>query len=128
MKIVSLIARILLAAIFLLAGSNHVFNFLPQPPPPPGLAGQFVTVMMKSGYLAVVGVFEVVPALLLLVNRLVPLALVILASVTVNILVADVLFTPVALSLGAVVVLLWCLAAWPVRSAFLPLLKGRITG
>jgi DoxX-like protein len=85
MRIASLIARYLMALIFVVFGSNHLFNFLPQPPPPPGVAGQFFHILMSTGYLYVVGVCEVVPGILLLVNRFVPLALLILGPVIVNI-------------------------------------------
>jgi putative oxidoreductase len=126
LKIASLIARILLGALFVFAGSNHIFNFLPaKGPMPPGPAGQFLSGMLGSGYFYVVGFFQVLSGLLLLVNRFVPLALTVLAAVIFNILVVDVLMAHQALPVGVVLVLLWCLIAWPVRSAFLPLLQSK---
>jgi uncharacterized membrane protein len=94
---------------------------------PPGPAGQYMTGMLATGYFVVVGFFEAVPALLLLINRFVPLALTVLAAVTLNILVVDVLMAPQALPVGALVIILWLLTAWRVRSAFFPLLRQRVT-
>ena len=47
MKITALIARILLGVIFLVFGLNGFLHFIPAPMPP-GLAGQFVTVLFAS--------------------------------------------------------------------------------
>ena len=59
MKIASLIARLLLGALMVFAGSNHIFNFLPKAPLPPGVAGQFLGAMIATGYLSIVGACEV---------------------------------------------------------------------
>jgi putative oxidoreductase len=126
MKIASLIARILLGALFVFAGANHLFNFFGKQPLPAGVAGQFLGAMINSGYMSFVGVCEVAPGLCLLFNRFVPLGLVVLAAVIVNILVVDVLMAPIGLPVGVVVVVLWCLTAWRVRSALFPLLWRRV--
>ena len=126
MKIASTIARYLLALIFLVFGSNHYLNFIPTGTMPTGIAGQFLGALMASHYIYVVAFFEVTPAILLLINRFVPLALVILGPVIVNICVTGVLLTPQALPISAVLVILWLLAAWRIRSALYPLLQQRV--
>ena len=126
MKIVSLIARLLLGALMVFAGSNHMFNFLPKQPMPPGVAGQFLGAMIATGYMAFVGVCEVIPGLLLLVNRFVPLALVVLGPVIVNIFIVNLLMAPKALPVAIVVTILWILVAYRERSVFLPLLRPRV--
>jgi uncharacterized membrane protein YphA (DoxX/SURF4 family) len=125
MNIVALIARYLLALVFLVFGLNHYFNFIHTGPLPAGIAGQFFGAFIASGYLYVVAFFEVATALLLLINRYVPLALVVLGPIIVNICLTQILMGPGMLAVGAGVAILWCLAAWPVRSAFLPLLQQR---
>lgn len=127
MRIVTIIARLLLGALMVFAGANHVFNFLPQGPMPSGVGGQLLEGMIGSGYMAFVGVCEVLAGLLLLVNRFVPLALTVLAAIIVNIIVVNALAMPKALAVAAVVTLLWILAAIPVRTAFTPLLWQRTT-
>ena len=126
MKIASTVARLLLGALMVFAGANHVFKFLPQGPMPSGVAGQLLQGMVGTGYMAFVGVCEVIAGLLLLVNRFAPIALTVLAAIIVNIIVVDAVVVPKALPVAAVVTILWILAAFPVRSAFLPLLKQRV--
>ena len=86
MKIAVLIARILLGLVFLVFGSNAFLHFIPTGPMPPGPAGQFLGALFASHYLYVIGFFQVVPAVLLLANRYVPLALTLLGPMIVNIL------------------------------------------
>ncbi|MGD1106377.1 MAG: hypothetical protein ABR865_04985 [Terracidiphilus sp.] len=126
LKTASLIARYLLALIFLVFGMNHYLNFIPMGAIPAGIAGQFLGAFIASGYLYVVAFFEVASAILLLINRYVPLALVVLGPVIVNICITQILMTPSTILVGAVVAILWCLAAWRVRSVFLPFLQQRV--
>jgi putative oxidoreductase len=126
MKIATLIARYLLALIFLVFGMNHCLNFIPMGPIPAGIAGQFFGALLVSRYLYVVAFFEVAPAILLLINRYVPLALVVLGPVIVNIFLTGLLISTVALPMAILLVILWLLATWPVRSVFFPLLRQRV--
>ncbi|HEV2134499.1 MAG TPA: DoxX family membrane protein [Terracidiphilus sp.] len=125
MKVTSMIARFLMGAIFVFFGSNHLYAFLPSPPPPHGVAGQYMVAMMASGYLYVVGVCEVVPGLLLLIGRFVPLALMVLAAVIFNIEVTGALLARAALPMGTFLILLWILTAYEARPVLLPLLRAR---
>jgi hypothetical protein len=69
MKIVALIARILLGLVFLVFGLNGFLHFIPQGPLPTGTAGQFVGALFASHYVIVISLLEVIPAILLLMNR-----------------------------------------------------------
>ena len=80
MKIAATIARYLLGLIFLFFGSNLLLHFLPNPPLPPGPMSDFSSALFVTHYIFIVGIFQVVPAILLLINRFVPLALTILAG------------------------------------------------
>jgi putative oxidoreductase len=127
MKIVVLIARLLLGAIFVLFGSNALIQFLPTPPIPPGPVRDFVTVMGTTHYFWVVGFFQVVPGLLLLVNRYVPLALTILAAEIVNILTTHILVMHSGLfPVPILVVILWLIVFWSVRSAFAGIFQAKV--
>src|SRR5215510_5147508 len=75
MKILTIIARILLGLIFLVFGSNVFLNFIPMPPPPPGLAGDYTKVFLASGYAHFIGGLQVIAGLFLLIGRFVPLGL-----------------------------------------------------
>lgn len=125
MKVVAMVARILLGLLMVFAGSNHLYAFMPAPPPP-GLAGQFVTVMTSSHYLFIVGICEVVPGILLLVNRYVPLALTVLGAVIVNILLTGILVAPMGIPAGVVVAILWLVVFWRVRDAFAGIFQARV--
>ena len=70
MKIATVIARVLLGLVFVVFGSNIFLHFIPMPPPPPGLLGDFTKALFLSHYLHVVAIFQIVGGLLLLVGRL----------------------------------------------------------
>jgi putative oxidoreductase len=118
MKIAALIARYLLGLIFLVFGLNGFFHFIPQGPLPGGPAGQFIGALFVSHYLVVVFLLQIIPAILLLINRFVPLAVALLAPIIVNILLFHALMAPSGLPLALVVIVLWLVVAYSVRSAF----------
>jgi putative oxidoreductase len=124
MKIASTIARYLAGVIFLVFGLNGFLHFIPLPPPS-GVAGQFMGALYVSHYLTVIFAVQVAGAVLLLVNRFVPLALAILAPVIVNILSFHTLMAPSGLPLALFVTVLWALVFVHVRSAFAPLFQAR---
>jgi putative oxidoreductase len=110
MKIASLIARLLLGLIFLVFGLNGFLHFIPMPPPK-GLAAQFGGAIFASRYWVVIFGIQVIGGVLLLVNRFVPLALVLLGPVIVNIFFFHVLMAPEGIPLAIVVVVLWVILA-----------------
>ena len=110
MKIASLIARLLLGLIFLVFGLNGFLHFIPMPPPK-GLAAQFVGAIFASRYCVVIFGVQVIGGVLLLVNRFVPLALVLLGPVIVNIFFLHVLMALEGIPLAIVVVVLWVVLA-----------------
>ena len=125
MKITAAVARVLLGLIFLVFGLNGFLHFLPNPPLT-GTAGQFVGALFVSHYLAVVFLLQIVSAILLLINRYVPLALTVLAPIIVNILLIHILMAPSGLPLAIVVTVLWIPVFLSVRSAFVGLLRQRV--
>jgi len=87
MKIAIIVCRFLLGLGFVVFGLNILFPFLPQPSPPVGsLMAQFMTVMFPTHWMSMVGVFQLVGGILVLVGGTVPLGLAFLAPVLVNIL------------------------------------------
>lgn len=125
MKIATLIARILLGLIFLVFGLNGFLRFIPMPPPT-GLAGQYMGALFVSHYLVPVFLLQVVGGALLLANRFVPLALVLLGPVIVNILLYHALMVPEGLPLALVVTVLWLIVFAGVRSAFAGVFAMRV--
>ena len=118
MRIVVLIARILLGLVFLVFGLNGFLNFIPVGQLPSGLAGQFVTALLQSHYVQVVCAFEVAGGALLLINRYVPLGLVMLGPIIVNILLYHLLLFHMGLGIAIVVAILWGIVAFYHRQSF----------
>ena len=68
---------------------------------------------------------QLIPAILLLINRFVPLALTLLAPIIANIDLFHALMAPEGLPLAIFVTILWIFAAFGVRAAFAGLLQAR---
>ena len=117
MKTASTVARYLLGFIFLVFGLNGFLHFIPSVPPA-GVAGQFFAALYLSHYLVVIFLLQLGPAVLLLLNRYVPLALTLLGPIVVNILFFHLLMAPSGLPMAFVLTILWVLTAVSVRSAF----------
>jgi putative oxidoreductase len=89
---------------------NGFLHFIPMPPPA-GLAGQFMGVVFASHYWVLIFAVQAIGGLLLLVNRYVPLALVLLGPVIVNILNFHIFMAPGGLPLAVIVTALWGVVA-----------------
>ncbi len=120
MKVLTIIARVLLGLIFLVFGSNAFLNFIPMPPPPPGLAGDYTKVFLASGYVYFIGGLQVIASLLLLIGRFVPLGLTILGGIIVNIWIFHLLMAPEPAGMvpAIVVTILELFLIWRYRDAF----------
>jgi len=118
MKIAALIARLLLGLTFVVFGLNGFLNFLSMGPMPTGLAGQFIGALFQSHFYYVVAAVQIVSGVLLLVNRFVPLALVLLGAVIVNILLYHVFMNPSGLPLAIFVAILWLIVFYRHRQYF----------
>ena len=124
MKIVTIIARVLLGLAFTVFGLNFFLHFLPQPPPPPGLAGDYIKVFVASGLANVIGAIQLLIGVLLLIGRFVPLALTMLAAMIFNILVFHILMEPAGIVPGAITTLLWAIVFWSYRDRFAGILSA----
>jgi putative oxidoreductase len=118
MKILTIIARILLGLIFVVFGSNGFLHFLPMPPLPQGVTGEYLHAFFASGYVYVISGFQVLGGLLLLIGRFVPLGLTILAAIIVNIWTFHLLMAPEGLPPAVVVTILELFLVWSYRDRF----------
>ena len=115
---VTLVARILLGIVFVFFGLNIILQFMKMPPPP-GDAGQYLTILAVHGIMRVIGLLQIVAGILLLVGRYVPLALVILAPIIANILLFHVfLLGGAGIAPGLVVTVLEVFLIWAYRLSF----------
>jgi putative oxidoreductase len=117
MRGASEIARYLLGLIFLVFGLGGLFHFLHMPVTT-GVAAQFFSAIFASHFYVVIFLLQIVPAVLLLANRYVPLALTILGPIVFNVVCIHIFMIRAGLPLAIVVTILWLLVAYSVRSAF----------
>ncbi|HEX4164792.1 MAG TPA: hypothetical protein VHZ55_04900 [Bryobacteraceae bacterium] len=125
MRTASVIARLLLGIIFLTFGLNGFLHFLPAPPPT-GVTAQFFGAIFASGFWVVIFLLQIIPAVLLLMNRYVPLALTLLGPMIVNIFFVHLLMAPSGMPLALLVTILWIIVYVGVRSAFAGLFQQRV--
>jgi hypothetical protein len=125
MRTVFWIARLLLGIIFFTFGLNGFLHFIPMPPPT-GVAAQYFGAIFASGFWVVIYLLQVIPAVLLLINRYVALALTLLAPVIVNIFFFHLFMAPEGLPLALLVATLWFVVYFGVRSAFTGLFQSRV--
>jgi putative oxidoreductase len=123
MKIATIVVRILLGLIFLFFGSNAFLHFLPMPPLPQGVTGEYLHSFFASGYVYVIGGFQVIGGLLLLIGRFVPLGLTILGAIIVNIWAFHLLMAPEGLPPAVVVTILELFLVWSYRDRFAGILR-----
>jgi putative oxidoreductase len=124
-KTVALIARILLGLVF--AGLGSLPFFIQNPPPQPGLAGEFTTVYYQSHWVQFVAFAQVVAGLLLLANRYVPLALIIVAAFLYNSYAFHITMLPIAIAAPIVATILGLLVALQYRDVFAPIFRAKPT-
>jgi putative oxidoreductase len=110
MKIAGVISRYLLGLTFLVFGLNGFLHFIPMPPPT-GVALQFSLALIATHFWVVIFGAQVLGGVLLLINRYVPLALVILGPIIVNILAFHTFMAPQGLPLAILVTILWAIVA-----------------
>jgi uncharacterized membrane protein YphA (DoxX/SURF4 family) len=126
-RIVTAIIRVLLGLMFLVFGLNGFLNFMPAPKDLPPDVITVSTGLMKGGYMTVVSATEIIVALLLLTNRFVPLALVLLAPIVVGIITFHIAIAPATIVPGIVVLVMELYLAWAYRGAFRPMLRAKVS-
>ena len=114
------IARILLGLVFFVFGLDGFFHFIPQPTEPMSEpAMSFAMGLLKSGYMfPLIKGTEVAVGALLLSNRFVALAVVVIAPVIVNIFAFHAFLAPSGLAIPVVVVALEIFLARSYWSSF----------
>jgi putative oxidoreductase len=115
-------ARVLLGSIFFVFGLNGFLGFLPQPPVTPE-GGAFLGALVATGYFfPLLKATEVAVGLALLSGRLVPLALTVLAPVSIHITAFHLFLSP-GLALPAAVLALQLYLAYAYRESFRGVLR-----
>jgi len=127
-RVVPAIARYLLGLPLVIFGLNGFLNFIPQPEvvlPDDALA--FVTALMNSGYMMqLIAATHLIVGILLVVNRCVPLALVLFAPFIVNSMAFHLVLERSGLPMATVFLAFELYLAWVYRAAFQPLFTYRL--
>ena len=125
MKILTIIVRTFLGLIFVFFGSNGFLHFLPMPPLPQGVPGEFLHSFFASGYVYVISAFQLLAGLFLLIGLFVPLGLTILGGIIVNIWAFHLLMAPEPAGLvpAIVVSILELFLVWRYRDRFAGILR-----
>ena len=122
-KTIILLARIILGALLVIFGLNKIFFFMPMPQLPPG-ADELMGAFAQSGYIfPLLIVVEIGTGILLLINLFTPLALILLAPLSVNIMLFHMALDPLGIGAAAIVFLLNLFLLISYRDKFGPLLK-----
>lgn len=121
-------ARVLMGLLFLVTGLNGFFDFLPQPESMPEGAAAFAGALMQTGYMfpLIMGT-QLLAGVLLLLNRFVPLALVLIAPIIVNIVAFHVFLEPSGLGMAGFVAALELLLVWAYWDAYRPMFAMRMS-
>ena len=125
MKVAVIIVRTLLGLLFLFASVTYFFNLI-TPPPMEGPIKMFNEGLAASGYfLTLLKVTELICAILLIIGRFVPLALVILAPIIINIFMVHLFLDRTGLPIAVFVVIAAAFLAYCYRESFKPLFRSK---
>jgi uncharacterized membrane protein YphA (DoxX/SURF4 family) len=121
--------RILLGLCFFVFGLAYFIHFMPEPEgPQPAGALAFGGALFQTGYMfPLIKGTEVACGALLLVNRFVPLALVVLAPIIVNIVAFHAFLEPSGLVVALLIAAVELGLAWAYRGAFRGVVAPRAT-
>lgn len=121
------IVRVLMGLPLVVFGLNGFLNFIP--PPEGGLppaAAQFSQALLESGYMMpLIGATQIIVGVLLLVNRFVPLALVLFAPFIVNSVAFHLALERSGLVPAGVFLAFELYLTWAYRAAWKPLFTAR---
>jgi|SRR5215470_4469071 len=125
MKILTIIVQVLVGFTFVFFGSNAFLNFLPAVLPP-GLGGQFLTILFESKIVYFISTIQVIGGALLLVNRFVPLGLTLLGPVLFNILLFHGLLSHPGWQPGVVMTILWIFLMFRYKKNFAGIFEAKM--
>lgn len=113
------VSRTLLGLMFFVFGLNYFLPFLPNPTQSNEAALDFMVGLAGTGYFfPFLKGTEVLVGIALLANRFSPLALVVLAPITVNILAYNLFLEPTGVVMAAVIIILQVFSMWSYRKNY----------
>jgi putative oxidoreductase len=123
MKNLITVIRIVFGLMWVVFGLNFFLQFLPMPPPKESMMS-FTSALMGTGYfMQFVKITEITVGALLLLNAFVPLALVVIAPVSINILLLHFFLEPAGLPMAIGVVTMNAILGFSYFKTYKPMLK-----
>lgn len=124
-KLPIIIARVLLGLIFFVFGLNGFLNFMPMPPLNES-AGVFIGGLVGSGYFfQFLKLCEVMAGLALISGYFVPLALTLLAPISINIFLFHLFLEPGGLIISIIIIVLMAYMAFNYKDYFRQLFTAK---
>jgi hypothetical protein len=121
MKILTKISTYLLATPYLVLGLNYFFNFIPMPQME-GVPGQYLGLLYSTGILLVIKVIEISVALSLFSGFQRPIALIVIAPISINILLFELLVAKMP-GIGILLVALNAFLIYAHKEKYLPIIR-----
>jgi hypothetical protein len=121
MKHLNTILSVILALPYVVFGPNHWLHYMPMPPME-GMPGQYASVLYDSGYMGLIKVLEIVLGIMIMFNLQRPLALILLAPITLNILFFE-LFIAHMPGIGIVLTLIQAILIYRYREHYMPMVR-----
>lgn len=102
----TMVLRLILGLILLVFGANKFFQFIPSPPME-GAPADFMGALFVTGYMfPMIAITEIVAGVLLLINKWVGFALILTATISVNIVLFHLALAPAGIAAAALVAVL----------------------
>ncbi len=117
--------RSILGLVYLIFGLNFFLQFLPVPPSSEEMSKLTGAIYMSGYMFQFIKITEIVGGALLLLNLFTPLALVILAPITLNIVAMHAFLDPAGLPIGLVITALHIFLGVLYIENFKPMLKAK---
>jgi uncharacterized membrane protein YphA (DoxX/SURF4 family) len=117
------VARIIFGLLWVVFGLNFFFHFLPQPPPPEAGMKFMMGLMANPYFFPLMKTIEIAVGVALLANIAVPLALVVIAPITVNIILYHGVLDPAGIAPALLMVILNVFLGIAYFNSYKPLFK-----
>ena len=118
------VVYLLFALMFINAGLNKVFNYIPVPADlPAGLAKTNAAIMEIGWLMPLLAVAEIVGGILFIFPKFRPLGAIIIFPVMVGILLTDIFNAPVALPMAIILLVINLWAIYENKEKYLPMIR-----
>lgn len=116
-------ARVVFGLLWIIFGANFFLHFIPQPPPPEAGLNFMMGLMANPVFFPFMKTIEIVAGVMLLFNIAAPLALLLVAPITVNIVLFHAVLAPQGMPVALLMLVLNVFLGFAYFNSFKPLFK-----